>query len=73
MAPRTKVAKNAKMAQVMREFQAGDLHSGSGATVTNPQQAVAIGLKESGQAKPKRRRRPSRPPTGRHVAVVKRS
>lgn len=73
MPPRTKQAKQAKMAEVMREFKAEKMHSGSGQKVTNPKQAVAIGLEESGQAKPKRTRRPSKPPADVHVAVVKRS
>lgn len=40
----------AKMKVVMDEFKSGDLHSGSshGPTVTNPKQAIAIGLKQAG-------------------------
>jgi hypothetical protein len=31
----------------MREMKEGRLHSGSGALVTNPKQAIAIGLSEA--------------------------
>ena len=31
----------------MKEFKQHKLHSGSGAKVTNPQQAIAIGLSEA--------------------------
>jgi len=40
------MAKN-KVGVVMREFKHGTLHSGSGAKVTNPKQAVAIGMSEA--------------------------
>jgi hypothetical protein len=42
-----------KMAQVMREFQEGKLRSGSkhGPKVKKRSQAIAIGLKESGQSR----------------------
>ena len=52
--PRTKVAKKAKMSKTMDEFKSGKLRSGAktGPKVTNPKQAVAIGLSESGQSKP---------------------
>lgn len=38
---------------VMREFKAGELHSGSstGKVVTNPKQAIAIALSEQRQKK----------------------
>ena len=44
--------KKAKMAKVMGEFKGGKLRSGSskGPKVTNPKQAVAIGLSEAGRA-----------------------
>lgn len=42
----------------MREFKAGSLRSGSGAKVTNPKQAIAIGLKGK---KPQPMKRPARP------------
>ncbi len=35
-----------KVGKVMHEFKQGDLHSSSGAKVTNPKQAIAIGLSE---------------------------
>jgi hypothetical protein len=43
-----------KMKTEMHKFKAGSLHSGSstGPIVTNRKQAVAIGLSESGLAKP---------------------
>ncbi len=37
----------AKVGKVMHEFKAGTLKSGSGDKVTNPKQAVAIGLSEA--------------------------
>jgi hypothetical protein len=42
----------AKVAKVMGEFKAGDLHSGSprGPKVTNPKQAIAISLSEAKKA-----------------------
>lgn len=36
-----------KVGVVMDEFKRGTLHSGSGAKVSNPKQAVAIGLSEA--------------------------
>lgn len=46
-------ARGGKVAKVMKEFKAGELHSGSkkGPKVTNPKQAVAIALSEAGKAK----------------------
>jgi hypothetical protein len=41
----------AKVARVMREFKAGELKSSSGQKVTNPKQAIAIGLSEAGISK----------------------
>lgn len=40
-----------KVARVMREFKAGELKSSSGKKVTNPKQAIAIGLSEAGLSK----------------------
>lgn len=42
----------AKVKKVMKEFSAGELHSGSkqGPVVTNPKQAVAIGYSEARKA-----------------------
>ena len=45
--------KQDKVAKVMREFKRGELKSSSGAKVTNPKQAVAIGLSEAGISKRK--------------------
>ncbi len=47
--------KQAKVGKVMREFKAGKLKSSSGQKVTNPKQAMAIGLSEAGLSKPKMR------------------
>lgn len=41
----------AKVAKVMREFKSGSLKSSSGQKVTNPKQAIAIGLSEAGMAR----------------------
>ena len=41
----------AKVSRVMREFKSGDLKSSSGQKVTNPKQAIAIGLSEAGISK----------------------
>ena len=46
--------KPAKVGTVMREFKAGKLKSSSGQKVTNPKQAIAIGLSEAGMSKPKK-------------------
>jgi len=45
--------KQSKVAKVMREFKSGSLKSSSGKKVTNPKQAIAIGLSEAGMSKPK--------------------
>ena len=42
-----------KVETVMREFKSGKLKSSSGQKVTNPKQAIAIGLSEAGLSKPK--------------------
>ena len=49
----TTYAKGGKVAKVMREYKAGELHSGSkkGPKVSNPKQAIAIALSEAGKAK----------------------
>ena len=51
--PTTKAGKKSAVAQVMHEWGAGKLHSGSkkGPKVSNPKQAIAIALSESGQSK----------------------
>lgn len=48
-----------KVRKVMREFKSGALHSGSktGPRVTNPKQAIAIGLSEQAKADHKPRAR----------------
>jgi len=43
----TKQAKKAKVEKVMKEFKGGKLKSSSGQKVTNPKQAIAIGISES--------------------------
>ena len=42
-----------KVGTVMREFKKGKLKSSSGKKVTNPKQAIAIGLSEAGMSKNK--------------------
>jgi len=42
-----------KVETVMKEFKRGTLHSGSGEKVSNPKQAIAIGLSEAGLSKKK--------------------
>ena len=44
-----------KIPVVMHEFKHGTLHSGSGAKVTNPKQAVAIAMHEAGISKKKKK------------------
>ena len=51
--PKTKAGKQKKVAKVMGEYKAGELHSGSksGPVVTHRDQAVAIALNSSGVSK----------------------
>ena len=42
-----------KVGKVMSEFKSGKLKSSSGRKVTNPKQAIAIGLSEAGMSKKK--------------------
>lgn len=51
--PKTKAGKQAKVGKVMKEWKAGELHSGSkkGPMVTSRAQAIAIGLSEAGMTK----------------------
>lgn len=50
-----KEEKEDKVSKVMREFKRGKLHEGSkkGPVVTNPKQAIAIGLSEARRKKKK--------------------
>lgn len=52
---KTKAQKQAGMKVVMDEWKSGKLHSGStnGPVVKSQKQAIAIGLSETGQSKPK--------------------
>jgi Family of unknown function (DUF6496) len=47
---RKKLPPKKKVEVVMKEFKRGTLNSGSGAKVTNPKQAIAIGLSEARKA-----------------------
>jgi hypothetical protein len=53
--PKTKTDKMAKVGKVMKEYKAGELHSGSktGPKVTSRAQAIAIGMSEAGMTKKK--------------------
>lgn len=51
---REKLNPKDKKEVVMKEFQRGTLHSGSGQKVTNPKQAVAIAYSEAGQSRKKK-------------------
>ena len=52
MAPRSKMAKQAKVKKVMKEYKSGTLHSGKGGPVVKSRkQAVAIAISEAGMKK----------------------
>ena len=55
----SKKAKKERVKVEMDKFENGDLHSGSkkGPIVTNPKQAIAISLSESGQSKKKKKKK----------------
>ena len=54
MAAKSKMAKQAKVKKVMKEYKAGTLHSGKGGPVVKKRkQAIAIALSEAGMAKKK--------------------
>jgi hypothetical protein len=55
----SKKAKKERVHTEMHKFKMGELHSGSkkGPIVTNPKQAIAISLSESGQSKKKTKKR----------------
>ena len=57
--PRTKAGKQAKAKTIMREWKAGDLHSGSkkGPVVKSQKQAVAIMLAQTGRSRAKRKKK----------------
>ena len=49
--------KQAKVGTVMKEYKAGELHSGKGGPVVkNPKQAIAIALSEAKMTKPKKKK-----------------
>ena len=48
--PKTKKAKQAKIAKVMREFKAGTLKGSDKKAITNRKQAIAIALSEAGMS-----------------------
>lgn len=57
---RKKLPAKDKIEVVMKEFKRGTLNSGSGHKVTNPKQAIAIGLSEArkaGASIPKKKKR----------------
>lgn len=55
--PTTKKGKQKKVGKVLGEFKRGALKSSSGKKVTNPKQAVAIGLSEAGLSRKKAKRK----------------
>ena len=57
--PKTKAGKQAKVKRTLDEWKAGTLHSGSkkGPIVKSQRQALAIALKQSGQARSRRKKK----------------
>lgn len=53
---RRKLSPKKRTTAVLKEFKRGTLHSGSGRIVTNPKQAIAIGLSEARKNKKRRKR-----------------
>jgi Family of unknown function (DUF6496) len=51
MATHQSKAQKETVGRVMHEFKHGELESGSGRKVTNPKQAIAIGLREAGASR----------------------
>lgn len=54
------ITRPGKVKKVMHEFKTGTLKSSSGQRVTNPKQAIAIGLSEERASRARRSRRPKR-------------
>jgi hypothetical protein len=52
----SKKAKGDRMHDEMSKFKKGIMRSSSGQKVTNPKQAQAIGLSESGQSRPAKKK-----------------
>lgn len=50
MARRPAPAQKEVVDRVMHEFKQGELHANGGAVVTNPRQAIAMALRESGSS-----------------------
>jgi Family of unknown function (DUF6496) len=56
---KTKAGKQRFVAKAMGEFKQGEMKSGSGQKVTDPKQAIAIALNQTGQSKPPAQRKGS--------------
>jgi hypothetical protein len=54
---KTKAGKQRFVAKAMGEFKGGEMKSGSGQKVTDPKQAIAIALNQTGQSKPPAQRK----------------